>query len=389
MAQKKASISQEEAPPRSQKGWADAAAWSMGFLQVGFTDLALIGGLIFGGCCSNVFALELLVTDAPKSGNLITFAQFLFVAVDGFLHHITWPKTSFLPTLKPRKVPIWRWLVQVLLFFTVSVLNNAALAYQISVPLHIVFRSGGLFMNMLLGVLILKKKYTLSQYIAVGLVTAGVVLVTLSNASTPRQQSSGPVEISAEYITGIVLLSLAMMLSALMGLFQEVTYKQYGKHWREGLFYSHFLSLPMFLLFYKDIQAQLVTFTRSPEVSVIDLVAKLPLDYQWFNTFFTPSVRHALSSLRIPQLWFFLALNVITQYVCISGVHRLTAISSSLTLNLILNLRKFVSLVISIVYFKNPFGLGAVTGTVCVFIGMFMYTVAGSMASRASPKKVN
>jgi hypothetical protein len=29
-----------------------------------------------------------------------------------------------------------------------------------------------------------------------------------------------------------------MILSAGLGLFQEVTYKKYGKQWREGLFYT-------------------------------------------------------------------------------------------------------------------------------------------------------
>lgn len=29
-----------------------------------------------------------------------------------------------------------------------------------------------------------------------------------------------------------------MVLSAGMGLYQEVTYKKYGKQWREGLFYT-------------------------------------------------------------------------------------------------------------------------------------------------------
>lgn len=31
---------------------------------------------------------------------------------------------------------------------------------------------------------------------------------------------------------------IAMVLSAGMGLFQEVTYKKYGKQWKEGLFYT-------------------------------------------------------------------------------------------------------------------------------------------------------
>lgn len=48
-----------------------------------------------------------------------------------------------------------------LLNFTVSVLNNAALAYHISVPLHIVFRSGGLIVNMIMGWLVLNKRWVL------------------------------------------------------------------------------------------------------------------------------------------------------------------------------------------------------------------------------------
>lgn len=39
-------------------------------------------------------------------------------------------------------------------------------------------------------------------------------------------------------MTGIAILVVAMILSALMGLLQELTYKKYGKQWREGLFYT-------------------------------------------------------------------------------------------------------------------------------------------------------
>ncbi|KAI7619750.1 hypothetical protein KC319_g18867, partial [Hortaea werneckii] len=37
--------------------------------------------LIFGGCCSNVFALEALIRSEQSSGLLITFFQFLFTAI--------------------------------------------------------------------------------------------------------------------------------------------------------------------------------------------------------------------------------------------------------------------------------------------------------------------
>lgn len=55
----------------------------------------------------------------------------------------------------------------------------------------------------------------------------------------------------------------------------------------------------------------------------------------------------------------------------------MTAIASSLTLNLVLNLRKFTSLLISILYFENDFGFGAKAGTGLVIIGTAVYTRGG------------
>ncbi|KAI7902551.1 UAA transporter, partial [Cokeromyces recurvatus] len=146
------------------------------------SEFPLILSLIFGGCCSNVFALEVLVTDAPTSGQLITFGQFLFVSLEGLRHQLTWGR--FGPKLKPTIVPIRKWLFLVIMFFIVSLLNNLALGYNISVPLHIIFRSGGLIVNMILGALILKKKYSLGQILGVLFVTAGVIWATLDNASS-------------------------------------------------------------------------------------------------------------------------------------------------------------------------------------------------------------
>lgn len=55
----------------------------------------------------------------------------------------------------------------------------------------------------------------------------------------------------------------------------------------------------------------------------------------------------------------------------------MTAAASSLTLNLVLNLRKFTSLIISIIYFDNEFGMGAKIGTGLVIAGTIVYSYAG------------
>jgi solute carrier family 35 (UDP-xylose/UDP-N-acetylglucosamine transporter), member B4 len=100
------------------------------------------------------------------TGQLITLGQFIFVAFEGLFHHVQWPSASgcwwwptFLPSLKPRAVPIQRWFILVVVFYIVSALNNIALGYNISMPLHIIFRSGGLIVNMFLGWLLLSKRY--------------------------------------------------------------------------------------------------------------------------------------------------------------------------------------------------------------------------------------
>ncbi|KAG2202016.1 hypothetical protein INT46_008416 [Mucor plumbeus] len=339
------------------------------------SDMPMILALIFGGCCSNVFALEVLVTDAPKSGQLITFGQFLFVAVEGLRNQIIWGKYG--PKLKPTVVPLSNWLFLVTMFFIVSVLNNLALGYNISVPLHIIFRSGGLIVNMILGALILKKRYSIGQITGVIFVTAGVVWATLDNASAHTENNPGS---TTEFFTGIFLLLIAMILSAGMGLFQEVTYKKYGKQWREGLFYTHFLAIPFFLLFYKDLSNQIVAYNKSPLMPIPALMDQVPF-LGYLCDILPPALLEILQSMQMRKLWAFLLMNMLTQYVCIAGVNRMTSVATSLTLNLVLNLRKFSSLMFSIIYFKNDFGFGAKMGSLLVFAGTLIYTHAGLKAN--------
>jgi len=49
---------------------------------------------------------------------------------------------------------------------------------------------------------------------------------------------------------------------------------------------------------------------------------------------------------------------------------------SSLSTTLVISIRKFVSLLISVYYFSNPFTFYHWFGTICVFGGTFLYTMA-------------
>ncbi|KAJ2789664.1 golgi uridine diphosphate-N- acetylglucosamine transporter [Coemansia helicoidea] len=299
---------------------------------------------IFGGCCTNVLALEQLVREVPRSGNLITFAQFAFITLAGLPGHLHMPAGARVPRLRARRVPVRSWAVMVALYFCVSVANNLALGYQISIPLHIVFRSSGLIASMACG-LAVGKRYPVAQVAAVAMVSAGVVVATLASVGGGTAAAGGAW--AGGSAVGVALLSLGVVLAALLGLYQEHTYRRYGKHWREGLFYNHALALPMFAVFWPDICAQARALSQS---------APAPA---WLGA--------------VPSLWVALALNVVSQLACASGVHRMTSMSSSLTLNVVLNVRKLVSLVISVVLFRNPVTPAMVFGCALVFLGSFVY----------------
>lgn len=74
--------------------------------------------------------------------------------------------------------------------------------------------------------------------------------------------------------------------------------------------------------------------------------------------------------------------------MCISSVFVLTTECSSLTVTLVVTLRKFFSLLFSVVYFQNSFSIYHWIGTGLVFLGTIIFTeiVPKIRQSIAGPK---
>jgi solute carrier family 35 (UDP-xylose/UDP-N-acetylglucosamine transporter), member B4 len=241
-----------------------------------------------------------------------------------------------------------------------------------------IFRAGSLIANMIMGIIILKKSYDFSKYLSVFLITMGIVVCTIVSGTKVESTQVNQVEESTFSVffwwtLGITLLTVALFISARMGLYQEVLYQRYGKYPDEALFYTHLLPLPFFLMLYNNICEHTTIATAS-----------LP--------YLVPIV-----GVELPMQWVYLIANVLTQYLCISSVYVLTTECSSLTVTLVVTLRKFVSLLFSIVYFRNPFTIYHWIGTILVFIGTIIFTevvprmkssLMGSSATAAPPKKV-
>jgi UDP-xylose/UDP-N-acetylglucosamine transporter B4 len=112
---------------------------------------------------SNALTLEELTSKYPDVGHLVTFFQFLFTAIHGLPKHfiITRWRGIPIPQLKPRQVPLSAYVVQVVLFCLLSILNNKAFSYLVPMPVHIIFRSGGLVISMLMGRIFLNRRFVM------------------------------------------------------------------------------------------------------------------------------------------------------------------------------------------------------------------------------------
>ncbi|WWC65747.1 uncharacterized protein I303_108369 [Kwoniella dejecticola CBS 10117] len=367
-------------------------------VQSSIGEWGLILALVFGGCCSNVWALEGVLRDYPKSGTFLTFVQFLYITITTISSQVIWyriPKTQIpYPALKKRQVPLGRWAVQVVLFLAISLMNNYAFGLKIPVTVHIIFRSGGLCVSMLVGRVFGKRSYSYGQVLSALLITSGIVIATISAPKPPRpprtqaDPSHPPIGSTTswlpehlQFFAGVGLLTLAMILSAFLGLWQEQTYNKYGKQWREALFYGHALSLPFFIPLQSSIRTTYTSFASSPPISLHSLTRSLALPVPVISSFPIPtfdpkSLLGGYADLLIPSALLGLAINIVTQGICVRGVNRLTSKVNSVTVNLILTIRKAVSLGISVWWFQTGYNAGLAAGGIMVLLGTILYSVA-------------
>ncbi|KAF8654621.1 hypothetical protein AX16_003532 [Volvariella volvacea WC 439] len=303
-------------------------------------DYYTILSLVLGGCCTNVWSYEQLLRMNPRIGSALTFSQMLFITAQTIPGFLIFQK-SLIPKLKPRRVPLSQWALQVIVLTSSTLLNNWAYAYNVPLTILIVFRSAGLAISMVLGYLVLQRRYTKLQVLSVLSVSVGVVLVTLSRPS--GSVSAHIDQDPPRYGVGIGMLVLSLLLTGFLGILQERTYQEYGPCWKEGLFYTHFLSLPLFCFLVPDIVQGYSSLNSSASATVA---------------------------------YWALVGNLFTQLLCVSGVNRLTAKVSSVSTNLVLTVRKAISLCFSVWWFGNGWNIQLGVGALMVFSGSFMFTLA-------------
>ena len=184
----------------------------------------------------------------------------------------------------------------------------------------------------------MKHRYSFQKYVSVFLITFGLIVCTfedyrLKNVSTTSSSFNflNADELSSQTF-GIIFLIASLLLSSGTGIYQEYLKSNFGKHAEESLLYAHLLALP------------LITLTCFSEP---DTYWKVFADDCW--------------------ACLYLFAIVLTQYLCIQSVYKLTSECPSLTVTLCVTNRKFLSLLFSIFYFGNAFTIVHWLGTTVVF----------------------
>lgn len=185
-------------------------------------------------------------------------------------------------------------------------------------------------------------------------ITVGIILCTLASASVEKKDAALSLEETQkhyqEWIIGITMLIIALIASSYLAVLQERMYTKYGKHPREAMFYIHAMSLPIFAFMGNDIYNYAIKFTYSHSFAFLG-----------YNT-------------GIPYLWMKLLGACIGQWLCILFVYRLNSEVDSLTVTLVVTIRKFLSLLISIFWFGNVFTIQHWIGAALVFGGTIVFS---------------
>lgn len=153
---------------------------------------------------------------------------------------------------------------------------------------------------------------------------------------------------------GLFVLLVAQILSSWMGVYVQDVYAEHGTHWDENLFYSHFLSIPLFLPLAGTLRSQWASLANTP-----------PMPALAYSPFLPSILQQAFS--KIPHAIINLSVNALTQLLCITGVNLLGATSSAVTVTIVLNVRKLVSFMLSIWLFGNELSFMMGFGAFLVF----------------------
>jgi solute carrier family 35 (UDP-xylose/UDP-N-acetylglucosamine transporter), member B4 len=168
--------------------------------------------------------------------------------------------------------------------------------------MHWNFVASSLAVSMLLGFFVLSRRYSVIQMLCVIVVSLGAILATLSKPSSPSSSSSSTSSPTADelqrYFLGISMVVASLLLTGILGVLQEQTYRKYGPCWQEGVFYtvsgvsSYFLLVSAFLFLFIILSSVFLVVTCHDLNSGYDCHSDASCTWQFSLPFHVPRLWH-------------------------------------------------------------------------------------------------
>jgi len=254
-------------------------------------------------------------------GWYLTLIQFGYYTVFG--------KIEMLIRQEKRKVPLKTYTFLALTTVATMGFSNASLGY-LNYPTQVIFKCCKLIPVLIGGILIQGKRHGMLDFVASGFMCLGLILFTLADSKLSPNFN----------MTGVFMISLALVADAIIGNVQEKTIKQYNASNSEVVLYSY--SIGFVYLFFL-----VAVFTDI--ASAIHYCSYYPKQTYGYAFIFSLTgylgIQIVLGLVR--QFGAFLAVTVTT-------------------------FRKTISIVLSFIFFSKPFTIHYIYSGILVMVGIYI-----------------
>ncbi|XP_045618851.2 adenosine 3'-phospho 5'-phosphosulfate transporter 2 [Procambarus clarkii] len=178
------------------------------------------------------YMLELIFTleGMQPHGWYLTLVQFAFYTVFALLQIILSGGTI------AKKIPLRTYVIIAILTVGTMGFSNSSVGY-LNYPTQVIFKSCKLIPVMIGSILILGKRYSFAEVVSCLCMSTGLIWFTLADSTVQPDFS----------LTGVVLVSLALVCDAIIGNVQEGAIKKYNEDATHVVLYSY--SIGFFLIF--------------------------------------------------------------------------------------------------------------------------------------------
>lgn len=209
-------------------------------------------------------------------------------------------------------------------------LSNTSLQY-LNYPTQLLFKSCKLIPVMLGGIVLLRKRYTIFEYISAILLSLGLIELTFGNAYSDGIYFN---------LFGTGIICCALFADAFIGNFQEGTMVQFNVSSREMALYAHMMGSAQLLL---------VLLLVGQLIPAFVFCWQNPIAYLYICLFSTCG---------------YIGANFVLVMIKLFGAFVTTTVTSC---------RKFITLILSFFFFPKPFTIHYLIATLLVIIGISLH----------------